>query len=190
MLGMLLSAGMWSVQFVFWPRAAAQSGPAPACRHEWRLCVSVVTAEIAELAKLTMVAQWRKVGQSWQCTPLNTTLLAALTLTDCNLAEKYICIALLASFFWCVLFKCGSWWSFSISISEPRFPPTAVWDGCLREMKLHSLAAFNTLCILGSSWNYLQNNFFINYKQVTQSWTQIVIIVEIPELLSVIFWSL
>ena len=32
--------------------------------------------------------------------------------------------------------------------------------------------------------------FFVNYKQVWQSWTQIVIIVEITELPSVIFWSL
>ena len=36
---------------------------------------------------------------------------------------------------------------------------TAVWYDCLREMKSLSLAAFNTLCILGSSLNYLQNNF-------------------------------
>ena len=33
---------------------------------------------------------------------------------------------------------------------------TAVSNDCLREMKLPLLAAFNTLCILGSSLNYLQ----------------------------------
>ena len=38
-------------------------------------------------------------------------------------------------------------------------PLTAVWDDCLREMKLLPLAAFNTVCILGSSLNYLQNIF-------------------------------
>ena len=33
---------------------------------------------------------------------------------------------------------------------------TAVSYDCLREMKLPLLAAFNTLCILGSNLNYLQ----------------------------------
>ena len=36
---------------------------------------------------------------------------------------------------------------------------TAVWDDCLREMRSLPLAAFNTLCILGSSLNYLKNKF-------------------------------
>jgi len=43
---------------------------------------------------------------------------------------------------------------------------TAVWDDCLREMKPLPLAAFNTLCILGSSLNYLQNNHFVNTDKV------------------------
>ena len=43
---------------------------------------------------------------------------------------------------------------------------TAVWDDCLREMKLLSLAAFNTLCILRSSLNYLLNNFLSITKQL------------------------
>ena len=67
---------------------------------------------------------------------------------------------------------------------------TAVWDDCLWEMKSPLVAALNNLHILMSSLNYLLNIFFVNYKQVWQSWTQIVIIVEITELPSVIFWSL
>ena len=71
-----------------------------------------------------------------------------------------------------------------------KWKSTAVSNDCLREMKSLLLAAFNTLCILGSSLNYSLKLVFINYKQVGQSCTQVPMIFEIPGLPPVIFGRL